>query len=204
MQIPPSRALNRYLTNRPGPPRVRWRSLGGIPSPYASAAARCRPRRSRHGQRSRDPPPDHRTGHGRIGRHRRFRGPRPDPAHRGRLSDARPADAGHQGGGAGRDRCLRGARGPRRDVRRATRWAARKAARGSGQPRDPVRQARLADPDLRGRVGQGWGRQVLRHGQPGRGDGRRRSLCRRARRDVYGFSVPRMLGVDRPRPGWTT
>ena len=62
---------------------------------------------------------------------------------------------------------------------------------------DPVRPAGLAHPGLRGRVGQGRRRQVVGDGEPGGRAGRSAGLSVGVLdADIYGFSVPRMLGVS--------
>ena len=103
--------------------------------------------------------------------------------HRGRLPDARDD---HHAGHRGRVEQVPGvsARAGRagRDERRAAHRAAPQPARRRGGAGDPVRPARLADPGLLRGVGQGRGRQVVGHGQPGRRDGRPRPLGRRRRR----------------------
>ena len=53
---------------------------------------------------------------------------------------------------------------------------------GAAGQRDPVRQARLADPGVRGGLRQGRRRQVLGDGQPGGRAGRPRPVGRRGRR----------------------
>ena len=89
-----------------------------------------------------------------------------------RVTDGRGAGAGDP----------RGAGRAGRDERRAAHRAAPQPARRRGRAGDPVRAARLAHPRLLRGVGQGRGRQVVGHGQPGRGDGRARAVGRRRRR----------------------
>ena len=84
-----------------------------------------------------------------------------------------------RGAGAGRPRRARRAG---RDERRAAHGVAPQPARRLGGAGDPVRPARLAHPRLLRGVGQGRGRQVVGHGQPGRGDGRARPVGGRRRR----------------------
>ena len=145
--------------------------------------ARTGHRRARLGPGPRDPPPDHRAGHG------QGRPDRPDgtvtvgvyltvagcPLRDTITRDVTAAvvAAGRRDGGPGR---------PGRDEPGAAQGAAGAAARaGPGRERDPVRQARLADQGVRGGLRQGRRRQVLADGQPrGRAgrpgpDGRRAS-----------------------------
>ena len=86
-------------------------------------------------------------------------------------------------------------RGPRRDERRAARRDEEAPARRHRRGRNPVRPARLADPRLLRRVGQGRRRQVLGHRERSRRDGRRGLSVGVVDADIYGHSVPRMLGI---------
>ena len=77
-------------------------------------------------------------------------------------------------------------------------------ARPGASLRPPARQAGtdhgagVAHPGHRDLVGQRGSGQVVGHGQPGRRPGRdRRHEVGLLDADVYGFSVPKMLGVDR-------
>ena len=78
--------------------------------------------------------------------------------------------------------------------------AARAAARRTGRPRGPVRPARLADPGLRRRVGQGRRGQVQRHREPGRRDGRRGPAGGRPGRRRLRLLGPAHAGRRRARP----
>ncbi len=124
-------------------------------------------------ERPRDPPPRDGPRHGEVGAGgRRHRAGRHLPDGR-RMPDEGPPDDRREGRGRRRPRRGRGLRRPRRDVRGAAHGAAREAARRPGRPRGPLLPAGLADPGLRGRLGQGRGGQVERHGEPRRGDGSR-------------------------------
>ena len=84
----------------------------------------------------------------------------------------------HRRGGGPRRGDRRAGR-PRRDERRAAAGTAGTAARpGPDRERDPVRQARLADPGVRGGLGQGRRGQVVAHRQPRGGAGRPRPVGR--------------------------
>ena len=83
--------------------------------------------------------------------------------------------------------------------RRASVPATGPPGHGGRDAGEPVRGPRGGPTGARGRVGQGRRREVVGHGQPRRG-----ARPRRAHRvglldaDIYGFSVPRMLGVEYP------
>ncbi len=73
--------------------------------------------------------------------------------------------------------------------------------RRQGPARDPVRPAGLADQGLRDRQRQGRRRQVLGDGQPRARDGPAGgSKVGLVDADIYGHSVPAMLGVADARP----
>ena len=85
----------------------------------------------------------------------------------------------------------------RRDERRAARRAAQDRARHRRRRAgDPVRPARSLTRVYARRLRQGRRRQVQRHGQPGRGAGRSGLSVGVVDADIYGHSVPRMLGVE--------
>ena len=71
---------------------------------------------------------------------------------------------------------------------------------GQAPARDPVRPAGLAHQDLRDRQRQGRRRQVVGHGQPGAGDGGQGLKVGIVDADIYGHSVPAMMGVADERP----
>ena len=80
----------------------------------------------------------------------------------------------------------------RGSCRRGAEGARRRHARGDN------RQSRLQDPSHRDLVGQGRCRQVLGDGQSRRGARRAGSTVGIIDADVWGFSIPKMLGIDRP------
>ena len=78
----------------------------------------------------------------------------------------------------------------------------RRQLRGGRRARDPVRPARLPHPGLCGRVRQGRRRQVLGHGEPRRGDGRRRAPGRRrGRRHLRPLGAAHAGRGRPPHPG---
>ena len=72
---------------------------------------------------------------------------------------------------------------------------------GQAARRDPVRPARLADQGVRDRERQGRRRQVVGDGEPRPGDGQGRDAqVGIVDADIYGHSVPAMLGIADSRP----
>ena len=186
-------------------PRRHVASRACPPPPYRPDARR-RPGRPGDRQRPRDPPADHRPGHGQVGRHRAVR-----PGH-GRPSTSRSRAArcatrsrknvtAAVSGVDGRDG--RGRRA-RRDVRRPAAGAAGPAAVGSGQVE---REIPFAKPGSLTRVyavasgkgGVGKSSVTVNLAAAMARDGLAVGVVDA---DIYGHSVPRMLGVDGPpHPG---
>ena len=162
-------------------------SMGACPLPPSTPIAAHRraggPRAGR-GRGPRDPPADHRARHGQGHRDRPDGTVRVDvwltvagcPLRDTITRDVTAAVSSAARGHAGRGRA-------RRDERRAAQGAAGPAARRSR----PEREIPFAKPGSLTRVyaiacGQGRRRQVVGHGQPGRGDGRAGAEGRRRRR----------------------
>ena len=147
-----------------------------------------------------------------------WRSPPPSPAsRRGPRSAAGSSSRRGRGGGHRPGRRRRSATWNRRRGRRSARGcsrARRRPTRCRSSTRRPARSGddhghapalepvhRLPHPRARGVVGQGRGRQVVGHHQP-RGGARGTAVTAVAAvdADVWGFSMPRMLGISAP-PG---
>ncbi len=127
---------------------------------------------------------------------RRRRGRRRDPAHRRRLPDEGDPDPRHDGRGVRGPRRQRGQGRLGRDERRAAPRPARAAARRAGEPEIP-----FAEPGSLTRVyavasgkgGVGKSSVTVNLAAAMAAEGLRVGVVDA---DVYGFSVPRMLGVS--------